>query len=144
MILRQGRSHRPSWQLSALPILTAAPLGPKIHTRQSTMIRRPPSAIPLKQDDIEEMESFLAERRAAMEAADQAEAEAMQVEQQDNNNKGKNKSKSNATTNSKSKGKGKQRAAESHVTPADDSLIEIEQQARLAREAKTKEQRIGL
>lgn len=82
------------------------------------------------------MQAYLAERRAAIEAAEQEEA--MQVEgQQQQQGKGKAKSKANGA---KGKGKGKQRAEE----PVDDSLVESEEQARLAREAQSREQRIGL
>lgn len=101
------------------------------------MIRRPPSAIPLQQDDIHEMEAFLAERRAALDAAEQEEA--MHVEsQQQQASKSKGKGKVNGT---KSKGKGKQRAEQ---TNGGDILVAAEEQARLEREAKTREQRIGL
>lgn len=100
------------------------------------MIRRPPSAIPLKQDDVVEMEAFLAEKRAALLAAEQNEA--MQVETQQTTAKGKGKGKASGAKTTK--GKGKQRS--DHV--ADDSLVEAEEQTRQARDAQTREQRIGL
>lgn len=103
------------------------------------MIRRPPTSIPLKQDDVDEVEALLAVRRQLREAAD--ENETMDVEEQQSS-KGKGKSKTGgggATT--KSKGKGKQRAPEQN---ADDSLVQAEEEARLAREAQSREQRIGL
>lgn len=106
------------------------------------MIRRPPTAIPLQQDDVHEMETFLAERRAAIEAAELEEAEAMQVEAQQEQQAGKGKGKSKGKTNgTKSKGKGKQRAEQAN---ASDTLVESEEQARLARDAQTRDQRIGV
>lgn len=101
------------------------------------MIRRPPSAIPLQQDDVHEMEAFLAERRAALEAAEQEEAMQVEAQQAQQTGKGKGKGKANGA---KSKGKGKQRAEHA----GEDILVEAEEQVRLAREAQTREQRIGL
>lgn len=101
------------------------------------MIRRPPTAIPLKQDDVADMEAFLALRRAAMEAAEQNEA--MDVEeQQQQNGKGKGKGKAGGN---KGKGKGKQRSEQQGL---DDSLVEAEEEARVAREAQSRDQRIGV
>lgn len=102
------------------------------------MIRRPPSAIPLQQDDVHEMEAFLAERRAALEAAEQEEVMQVEAQQQRQAGKSKGKGKANAT---KANSKGKQRAEQ---TNGGDALVEAEEQARLAREAQTREQRIGL
>lgn len=101
------------------------------------MIRRPPTAIPLKQDDVADMEAFLALRRSAMEAAEQNEAMDVEEQQQQQNGKGKGKGKAGGN---KGKGKGKQRIEQA----VDDSLVEAEEEARLAREAQSRDQRIGV
>lgn len=81
-----------------------------------------------------DMEAFLAERRAALAAAEQAEAMQAEAEAQET---GKGKGKANAET---SKAKGKQRVQET----GGDALVDSEEQARLAREAQTRAHRIGL
>ena len=106
------------------------------------MIRRPPSAIPLRQFDIDDLEAFLAEKLSeAKEQRQREEAEqgSMEVE-------GQGPSQGKETTVSKSKGKGKGKAGSSTAAAAsaDDSLVQAEEQARNHRSGRSREARIGL
>lgn len=92
------------------------------------MIRRPPSGIALRQSDVVEMEAFLAERRAAQALEDK------------NNQNNVPTAQSNSSSKAKGKGKGKQKA----TGPVEDELMENDDEARNAKEAKTREERIGL
>lgn len=93
------------------------------------MIRRPPTSIPLRQSDVDELEAFLANKRAQEDAAAAKES---QPEGSSSTSNAKGKS----TRASKGKGKGK--------AVADDSLVEAEEQQRQGKDNMTREQRIGL
>lgn len=108
------------------------------------MIRRPPSAIPLRQSDIDDLEAFLAEKLSeAKEQREQAEAEqgSMEVEVQ---GQSQGKGKGASTGKSKGKGKGKASGSNTAAAPADDSLVQAEEQARNNRAGRSREARIGL
>lgn len=87
------------------------------------MIRRPPSAIPLRQSDVEELEAFLAKKRESKQK------DSTMQETGEGNTAGK-----------QDKGKGKEEVPISH----EDSIMVAEEQARQGREGLTREQRIGL
>ena len=92
------------------------------------MIRRPPSAIPLRQSDVEELEAHLAEKRAEAESKEVSELQQAGEKQ---------------TKTSKSKGKGKGKDKQRASAAMDDSLVQAEEQDKAQRENMTKSQRIG-
>lgn len=108
------------------------------------MIRRAPSFIPVRQTDANELEAFLAAKRAeADQAAAAAAAEAkdavMAADEGTSQGKGKGKQKAGSSS-STGKGKGKSRGN----TAADDSLVQGEAQARSQRDGLTRDQRMGV
>jgi hypothetical protein len=103
------------------------------------MIRRAPSSIPVRQTDANELEAFLAAKRAEANQAEAAAKDAVMAEEASSQGKGKGKQKAGSNTG---KGKGKGRA--NAVAAADDSLVQGEAQARAQRDGLTRDQRMGV
>ena len=95
------------------------------------MIRRPPSVIPLRQSDVEDVQRFLAQKLA--EAKEQRVEDSSMMDDSVAENSG-----AQGTESSTAKGKGKGKAQ------MQDELVEQETQTRQTRSQISRDQRIGV
>ena len=98
------------------------------------MIRRPPSVIPLRQSDVEDVQKFLAQKVA--EAKEQRIDDSMTENSAAEANGQQQHGGSSSVTAANAKGKGK--------AQSQDELFQQEEQSRQTRSQASRDQRIGL